>query len=53
MLESMGLHTGVDLDGLLAARAILAEGLPNEPRHGGAGSRRHPAHLPGRHQVAA
>jgi hydroxymethylglutaryl-CoA lyase len=35
MLESMGLQTGIDLGGLLAARAILAEGLPNEPRHGG------------------
>ena len=35
MLESMGMHTGIDLDGLLAARAILAEGLPNEERHGG------------------
>ncbi len=35
MLESMGMHTGVDIEGLLAARAILAEGLPDEPRHGG------------------
>ena len=35
MLESMGLSTGVDLEKLLEARAILAEGLPDEPRHGG------------------
>ena len=35
MLESMGLHTGVDLEKLLAARAILEDGLPDEPRHGG------------------
>ena len=35
MLESMGMQTGVDLMGLLEARAILAEGLPDEPRHGG------------------
>ena len=35
MLESMGLDTGVDLGRLLAAREILAEGLPDEPRHGG------------------
>ena len=35
MLESMGMQTGVDLDRLLAARAILAEALPDEPRHGG------------------
>ena len=35
MLESMGMTTGIDLDRLLEARAILAEGLPDEPRHGG------------------
>lgn len=35
MLESMGMSTGIDLDRLLAARAILAEALPSEPRHGG------------------
>jgi hydroxymethylglutaryl-CoA lyase len=35
MLESMGMQTGIDLDKLLEARAILAEGLPDEPRHGG------------------
>ncbi len=35
MLESMGMATGIDLDGLLAARAILAEALPDEARHGG------------------
>jgi hydroxymethylglutaryl-CoA lyase len=35
MLESMGMQTGIDLDRLLEARAILAEGLPDEPRHGG------------------
>jgi len=34
LLESLGLRTGVDLDGLLAARAILAEALPHEPLHG-------------------
>jgi hydroxymethylglutaryl-CoA lyase len=35
MLESMGFETGIDLEGLLAARAVLARGLPDEPRHGG------------------
>jgi hydroxymethylglutaryl-CoA lyase len=35
MLESMGMHTGIDLPRLLEARAMLAEGLPDEPRHGG------------------
>ena len=35
MLESMGMRTGVDLDGLLRAREILAAALPDEPRHGG------------------
>lgn len=35
MLESMGMSTGVDIGKLLEARAILAEGLPDEPRHGG------------------
>jgi hydroxymethylglutaryl-CoA lyase len=35
MLESMGMHTGIELELLLQARAILAEGLPDEQRHGG------------------
>ncbi len=35
MLESMGFETGIDLEKLLAARAILAEALPAEPLHGG------------------
>src|SRR5690242_6602530 len=34
MLESMGLRTGIDLGGLFAARAILAEALPGEPLYG-------------------
>jgi hydroxymethylglutaryl-CoA lyase len=34
MLESMGFHTGVDLAKLLEARALLHEGLPDEPMHG-------------------
>lgn len=34
MLESMGFTTGIDLDRLIAARALLQEGLPNEPLHG-------------------
>ena len=34
MLESMGLATGIDLDRLVAARAILREGLPAEAMHG-------------------
>jgi hydroxymethylglutaryl-CoA lyase len=34
LLEAMGLRTGVDMDGLLAARAILAESLPGEPLYG-------------------
>ena len=34
MLQSMGLRTGIDLDRLIAARAILAEGLPGEPLYG-------------------
>ncbi|MBN8893140.1 MAG: hydroxymethylglutaryl-CoA lyase [Acetobacteraceae bacterium SCN 69-10] len=34
MLESMGFATGVNLDKLLAARAILREGLPDEEMHG-------------------
>ncbi len=35
MLESMGFRTGISLEGLLEARAILAAGLPDEARHGG------------------
>jgi len=35
MLESMGMHTGIDIPQLLEARAILAEALPDEQRHGG------------------
>ncbi len=34
MLESMGFATGIDIERLLAARAILREGLPDEPMHG-------------------
>ena len=34
LLESMGLATGIDLDRLLAARALLAEALPGETLHG-------------------
>lgn len=34
MLESIGFATGIDLDRLIAARAILHEGLPAEPMHG-------------------
>jgi hydroxymethylglutaryl-CoA lyase len=34
MLESMGFHTGVDLEKLLEARALLRAGLPDEPLHG-------------------
>ncbi|MBO0711181.1 MAG: hydroxymethylglutaryl-CoA lyase [Acetobacteraceae bacterium] len=34
MLESMGFETGIDLEKLFEARAILHEGLPDEPMHG-------------------
>lgn len=34
MLEAMGLDTGIDIERLLAARAILAEALPGEPLYG-------------------
>lgn len=34
LLESMGLRTGVDLEKLVAARAIVAEALPGEPLYG-------------------
>ena len=34
MFEAMGIHTGVDLLSLLAARAPLQEGLPGEPLYG-------------------
>ena len=34
MLESMGFETGIDLAKLLAARAVLNAGLPDEPVHG-------------------
>lgn len=34
MLEAMGLSTGIDLDRLLAARRVLAEGLPDAALHG-------------------
>jgi hydroxymethylglutaryl-CoA lyase len=34
LLESMGMHTGIDLDALIAARAWLREGLPGEPLYG-------------------
>ena len=34
MFESMGVRTGVDIDKLLAARELLAAGLPGEPLYG-------------------
>jgi hydroxymethylglutaryl-CoA lyase len=34
LLESMGLRTGIDLDRLLAARALILEGLPGEALYG-------------------
>ncbi len=34
MLESMGFDTGIDLDVLLASRAVLHAGLPGEAMHG-------------------
>jgi hydroxymethylglutaryl-CoA lyase len=34
MLESMGYRTGIDLDKLVAIRALLAEGIPGEPLYG-------------------
>ena len=34
LLESMGLATGIDLDRLLAARAVLADALPGETLYG-------------------
>lgn len=34
LLEAMGLSTGIDLDALIAARAIVAEALPGEPLYG-------------------
>jgi hydroxymethylglutaryl-CoA lyase len=34
MLEAMGLKTGIDPDGLAAARRVLAEALPGEPLYG-------------------
>ena len=34
MLESMGFHTGIDLEKLLESRTVLHEGLPAEPMHG-------------------
>jgi len=34
MLEEMGLRTGIDLDRLIAIRAVLSEGIPGEPLYG-------------------
>jgi hydroxymethylglutaryl-CoA lyase len=34
LLESMGLRTGVDIEALIEARSILAEGLPGEELYG-------------------
>ena len=34
LLESMGLRTGIDLEKLIATRAIIAEALPGEPLYG-------------------
>ncbi|CAA2158579.1 Hydroxymethylglutaryl-CoA lyase YngG [Methylobacterium brachiatum] len=34
LLEAMGLRTGINLDRLIAARAVVAEALPGEPLYG-------------------
>ncbi len=34
LLEASGLNTGIDIDGLIAARSILAEALPGEAMYG-------------------
>ncbi len=34
MLQAMGFETGIDFQGLLAARVVLATALPNEPLYG-------------------
>lgn len=34
LFESMGIATGINLEKLFAARAVLAQGLPEEPLHG-------------------
>jgi hydroxymethylglutaryl-CoA lyase len=34
MFEAMGVHTGVDLDKLIAARSVLQAGVPLEPLYG-------------------
>jgi hydroxymethylglutaryl-CoA lyase len=34
MFESMGLSTGIDLDALFKARAVLSEAIPQEPIYG-------------------
>ena len=34
MLEAMGLHTGIDLDTLIASREVLLSGLPEEVIYG-------------------
>lgn len=34
MFEAMGIHTGIDLEGLMASREHLRRGLPGEPLYG-------------------
>lgn len=34
LLESMGLRTGIDIQRLIEARALIADGLPGEPLYG-------------------
>ena len=34
MLEAMGLHTGIDLEALIASREVLLRGLPDEVLYG-------------------
>jgi len=49
MLESMGFDTGIDLARLVAARDLLASGLPGEPLHGAVAR----AGIPKTYQAAA
>lgn len=46
MLDSMGLHTGVDLLKLVAVREIVARNLPGTPLHGALARAGLPTHYP-------
>src|SRR6201981_2810982 len=52
LCESKGFATGIDIDKLIAVRAILKEAMPNEPLYGGLARAGLPSRAAGQHALS-